>query len=244
MTEFITINGQAVRVTRFYRRTVNSEPDGVPVDEIELVVMLRGRTVQRAFQELLRRPMFHVEVPDEDVLEMSLGSASLQTSGTGEAAAHRYDVTFRETTESAARRKPASVARPAEPASAPPANEPEDADDADEVQDASAGESEIDWNAASAAWAAALQQRSSEASEPRAPQEARLSVTELAGVEAVLVGLRLEALIDALEGAGVVQRRVVEEGFMALVADRFVTEATPVVGADAAQRAAKAVLES
>lgn len=235
MTEFVKINGQAIRVTRFYRRTVTPEPSGTPVDEIELVVMLRGRTVQRAFQELLRQPAFHVEIPDMDSLMMGLESASMLTSGTGEAAAHRYDVTFRETEASAARRAPDDVAVPEEQPS--PAAKP-----ADEAEDAPE-EREIDWDEASVAWAKALRDKSAAAASPAPPDEP-LTPAELAGAEAVLVGLRLDALITTLEQASIVQRDTIDTAFVALVAERFESEATPVIGEDAARRAARAVAHS
>lgn len=233
MTEFVKINGQAIRVTRFYRRTVTPEPSGTPVVEIELVVMLRGRTVQRAFQELLRQPAFHVEIPDEDSLMMGLDSASMLTSGTGEAAAHRYDVTFRETEASAARRAPDDAGPGEQPS---PAAKP-----ADEAE--VAPEREIDWDEASAAWAKALRDKSAAAASPAPPAEP-LTPAELAGAEAVLVGLRLDALITTLEQASIVQRDTIDTAFVALVAERFVAEASPVIGEDAARRAARAVANS
>ncbi len=234
MTEFVNINGQAIRVTRFYRRTVNTEFGGTPVDEIELVVMLRGRTVQRAFQELLRQPAFQLEIPDEGSLQMRLESASLQTSGTGEAAAHRYDVTFRETGASAASRvSPAtSSPPPAQPPTPPADTEGENIPEAPE----------IDWEEASVAWASALRGNAASNTTPVAPPDEPLTSTELAGVEAVLVGLRLEALIGAMEQAGIVRREAVDQAFVSLVEDRFVIEATPVVGEDVARRAAKTVI--
>lgn len=231
MTEFIKINGQAIRVTRFYRRTVTPESGGTPVDEIELVVMLRGRTIQRAFQELLRQSTFHVEIPDTDSLMMSLESASMQTSGTGEAAAHRYDVAFRESEASATQRAPAT-AGPEEPTS-PPAKPVDEEDEA-------APEREIDWDEASAAWAKALRDKSAAAATPAAPVEP-LTPAELAGAEAVLVGLRLEALITTLEQANIVQHEAIDASFVALIAERFESEATPIIGQDAARRAAQGV---
>jgi hypothetical protein len=212
---------------------VTPEPSGTPVDEIELVVMLRGRTVQRAFQELLRQPAFHVEIPDEYSLMMGLDSASMLTSGTGEAAAHRYDVTFRETEKSAARRAPDDAGPGEQPS---PAAKP-----ADEAE--VAPEREIDWDEASAAWAKALRDKSAAAASPAPPAEP-LTPAELAGAEAVLVGLRLDALITTLEQASIVQRDTIDTAFVALVAERFVAEASPVIGEDAARRAARAVANS
>jgi hypothetical protein len=133
VVEFIKINGQAVRLTRFYRRTVEGG-QGVALDEIELVVMLRGRTVQRSFQDLLRAPRFLIEIPGADSLQMVLGSASLQTSGTGEAAIHRYDIVFREVPESAALRSAERKNEAVTPAKIIPVQAPA-ADDGDEDDD-------------------------------------------------------------------------------------------------------------
>jgi hypothetical protein len=65
----------------------------------------------------------------------------------------------------------------------------------------------------------------------------------MAGAEAVLVGLRLEALIEQLVAAGVVRRSGVDASFLRLVRERFVREATPVIGQRAAERAAASALE-
>ena len=69
-----------------------------------------------------------------------------------------------------------------------------------------------------------------------------LSPTEVAGVEAVLVGLRLEALIDALDRMEIVPRDDVEQAFVRLVQKRFVAEASLVVGEPVARRAARDIL--
>ncbi|HKG25161.1 MAG TPA: hypothetical protein VKB09_05890, partial [Thermomicrobiales bacterium] len=93
-------------------------------------------------------------------------------------------------------------------------------------------------------WATALRQMTSPgSSRPAPPPEPPLETPELAGAEAVLVGLRLEALIEQLTAVGIVRRSSVDASFMRLVQQRFVAEATPVIGEKAAQRAAKSALE-
>jgi hypothetical protein len=66
-----------------------------------------------------------------------------------------------------------------------------------------------------------------------------LTPTEIAGIEAVLVGLRLEAIIDALDRLEIMPRDEIEQAFVRLVQKRFVAEATLVVGEPVARRAAR-----
>jgi hypothetical protein len=72
---------------------------------------------------------------------------------------------------------------------------------------------------------------------------ASLTPTEVAGVEAVLVGLRLEAIIDALDRMQIVPREDLEQAFLRLVQKRFVAEASLVVGEPVARRAARDILQ-
>jgi hypothetical protein len=86
-------------------------------------------------------------------------------------------------------------------------------------------------------WAAALRQlRMPAGGRIASPPEPPLTTEELAGAEAVLVGLRLEALLEQLAAAGLIRRSVVESNFMRLVRERFMQEATPVIGERAARR--------
>jgi hypothetical protein len=73
-------------------------------------------------------------------------------------------------------------------------------------------------------------------------QEVAFSPVELAGIEAVLVGLRIETVIDALDKLGVLPRAELEQAFLRLVRERFVGEATLVVGEPVARRAARDIL--
>ena len=56
------------------------------------------------------------------------------------------------------------------------------------------------------------------------------------------MNLRMDALIDVLEDSGRIRRSDVERVFTSLVEDRFVEDATPVVGEKIAKRAAKDLL--
>ena len=73
-------------------------------------------------------------------------------------------------------------------------------------------------------------------------QEASFSPVELAGIEAVLVGLRIETVIDALDRLQIIPRAEIEQAFLRLVRERFVAEATLVVGEPIARRAARDIL--
>jgi hypothetical protein len=92
-------------------------------------------------------------------------------------------------------------------------------------------------------WMNALKQmKDPDALKPVVP-EPPLTAAELGGIEAVLVGLRLEALIAVLEDSGVIQRADIDEVFHQLVMERFINEASPVVGEKAARRAVKELIE-
>jgi hypothetical protein len=73
-------------------------------------------------------------------------------------------------------------------------------------------------------------------------QEISFSPIELAGIEAVLVGLRIETVIDALDRLEILPRAEIEQAFLRLVRERFVAEATLVVGEPIARRAARDIL--
>ena len=241
--DFVKMNGEAVRTSGFYRRMVEQE-DGPALEEVELVVILRGGLANRSFVALLRQGTIMLEIPPATTLETSVVGTNVTSTGVGESAAHRYDITLRETPASAQRRA-------AEAAAATSAGEDEDDEtEVDAVEDeeieAPADLSQVRVSAPTAVWATALRQLA-EAQAPRpaagraAPEEP-LEPAELAGVEAVLVGLRLEALIETLDRAGAIRRSSVDDAFLRLIGERFVAEATPVVGNRVAARIAKDLL--
>jgi len=241
------MNGEAVRTSGFYRRMI-AQDDGPALEELELVVILRGGMANRSFGQLLRQGTIVLEIPPATTMETTVAGANVNSTGVGESAAHRYDVTLRETPASAQRRAAEAAAaasagedEPAE-ATAEPAIETVE----DEESDAPADLSQVRVSAPTAVWATALRQIvEAQAPKPtggRAAPEEPLAPVELAGVEAVLVGLRLEALIETLDRASAVRRSSVDDAFLRLIGERFVAEATPVVGPRVAARIAKDLL--
>jgi len=108
MMDFIKINGTAVRLTSFYQRAIPQD-DGPPLKEVELVILLRGTMANRSFLALLGRDQVRLEIPDPSasgwtICDTELVSSYQSSSDAGEAAAHRHDVTLRETPASAERR--------------------------------------------------------------------------------------------------------------------------------------------
>jgi hypothetical protein len=243
--DFIKINDNAVRITSIYQRTVPQE-DGPPLREVELVVILRGTMAHRSFLALLASPQIRLDLPEKSgdgwaTFEAEVSTAYSTSSGTGEAAAHRHDVVLRETPASAARHAAEQAARQPEPAPAPgtPPAPPEP--EVDEDPYAPLDLSAVEVAAGNAAvWATALRQMTSpQSAKPGAPPEPPLETPELAGAEAILVGLRLEALIEQLVAAGIVRRSSIDASFQRLVHQRFIAEATPVIGPKAAKRVAE-----
>jgi hypothetical protein len=246
--DFVKLNGTPVRVTSVFQRTVE-QPDGPPLRELELVVIVRGTMAHRSLLALLAKEPIRVDIPSSThwiTLEATVAAAHHTSSGTGEAAAHRHDVTLRETQESADRHAAEQAAQAAEAVPEPEPElepEPEPAAVAEAV-DAAADLSEVRVAGDATVWATALRQLQTPPGARHAPAEPPLTPTELAGVEAVLVGLRLEALIEQLTATGLVRRSAVESNFRRLIQERFVAEATPVVGEHAAKRAMRELLES
>lgn len=246
--EFIRINGTAVRLTGFHQRTVE-QVEGPPLRELELVVIVRGTLAHRSLLELIAQNRFVVDLPSGSdgsqwtSFEATLAGAYHQSSGVGEAAAHRHDIRLRETPESASRHHaataPSDQAAPGEgeePAGGAERDQPND--EAARPDDETGGdEAEVTVPGNPSVWAAALRQlRMPAGGRIASPPEPPLTTEELAGAEAVLVGLRLEALLEQLAAAGLIRRSVVESNFMRLVRERFVQEATPVIGERAARR--------
>ncbi|MDQ3043670.1 MAG: hypothetical protein M3R06_00765 [Chloroflexota bacterium] len=235
MAEVVTLNGGAVRSTNLFRRTV-TPTDAPAYEEIELGVILRGSMANRQFLALLATPEIHVELSAGLIFRMTIVAKSSASSGSSEAAAYRHDLTLRETSESAARRAAATYT---------PTSEDEDDADHLEFEEAEDSNEPVDYSAvtiggSATVWASAIRQIKT--SGPSQTTEPPLQPVELAGIEAILVGLRLEALIDALDRAGTLRRSTIDDIFLALLDERFVIEATPVVGDVIAKRTVKSIL--
>jgi hypothetical protein len=240
MSDFIRLNGTAVRTTGFYRRTI-PHPDGPPLAEIELVIIIRGTMANRSLKQLLSIEPIRVDIPKGETVESfsaSIEHVMVGSSGTGEAAAYRFDLTLRETPESAKLRE-------AERAQQEEVSVPERllrATHAVQEAEPDLEISHVKVSGDSATWAPAIKQMTAPVGVKREVPEEPLTATERAGIEAILVNLRMDALIDELEAAGRVRRTDVDKTFMRLVRNRFVSEATPVVGERVAKRAERDLL--
>src|SRR3954468_7554556 len=202
MIDFVKLNGVAVRTSAFHRRT-EKESNGLNRDYIAASVIVRGAMQHRSLSQLLTQQPMHLEIPNGSqmiYLEVEVFNATHVSTGVGETAAYRHDIQFRETDASATQRTAISVAEMAarkqreelQRARRPAVAEEEPPDD----------KLESSWNKISSdqsTWMNAIKQmKDPEALRPVVP-EPPLTPAELAGIEAVLVGLRLEALITALE---------------------------------------------
>jgi hypothetical protein len=245
MSDFTKLNGTAVRTTGTYHRVIE-QGSGPPLAEVELVVIIRGSMANRALKQLLAQEPVHVEVAkgsQTEVFFASLENVQVASSGSGESAAYRYDLTLRETPKSATRRA-AERAAHHEPVMtvasiiAPPPLQELDDDDSSAPLDFS----RVTVAADSTVWATALKQLKSPQGARVAAPEPPLEPVELAGIEAILTNLRVDAMIDLFETKGLLTRDEVEGHFLKLVQNRFVAEATPVVGEKAAKRAARDLL--
>lgn len=250
MSEHIRLNGSPVATSGGIRRSI------VAVNEhqlarLDFALIVRGKMARRSLVELLSREPVQVDVPTSqgwDSFQATIADVLTQSTGTGESAAHRFDVSLRETRESSMRRANATAtadaAREREAAqSAAAAERPADdlgAADSTAVADKGLPDGPIDLSSVTthgdgAVLQAALRQLRPPSAPAPAP-EPPLSTLELAGIEAVLVSLRVEAVIDQLVAQGLVRRSLVEASFQHLVNEHFVKEATPIVGATVAER--------
>jgi hypothetical protein len=245
MIDFVKINGVAVRTSAFHSR-IQEEQNGLSREYIAASVIVRGAMQHRSLSELLTQQPMRLEIPNGatmTVLEVEVYDANHVSTGTGETAAFRHDIQFRETNTSATRRTSLAAAEQAARqrqeaiarARRPTVREEEPSDD----------RLDRSWDKLStdqSMWASALKQmKDPEAMRP-VVQEPPLTAAELGGIEAVLVGLRLEALIEVLEEAGLIQREDIDDLFHRLVMERFINEASPVVGEKAARRASREVI--
>lgn len=244
MPDFIKINGTTVRTTGFYRRLI-PRTDGADLLELELVVIIRGSMANRAFKQLLSAPHLIVDSAHGATAERfdaAIEHVQVAASGDGEAAAFRYDLKLRETPESADKRASERVAEPAVSTPAP-AKRSYAMPNLDEDAEGDYDLSRVRLSTDAAVWSKALTQlKAAKSGRPEAPPEPPLTQPERAAIEAILVGLRLDALIAELKIAGVLGEYAVDDTFSRLVRERFVTEATPLVGEMIAKRAERDLL--
>ena len=253
MAQPITINGATVPVASLYRKEVPTE-GGPPLVELEFAVMIRGRGPNRHFVELTMREPLRVGIPTgsgEQILFGVITNHQQLNSGAGQDAFYRHDLNVLETPESAARRAAEQVAaRAAELAANPPPAPPPaapaasaDRDEEDESPSLRGGPTpSLSVNSSASVWGAAIQQMRNPTASRANLQDEPLEYAEMAGVEAVLVNLRVEALIEQLRAAGLISRTAVDHSFQRLIRDRFLRDATPVVGEHAARRASRQLM--
>lgn len=241
----VKLHGIPIQATMVYER---EEPgsDGGKTALVDFSIIVRGRVPNRQFIELTTHEPL--------VMEYSLGGrptlmqgmvANHQqiSTGSGEGTVYRHDITVAETPESAARR----AAERAEQEAKKAAEAADKAAAAERAARAALDEDEVDEDKArtvltsASVWGSAIQQLKSPAPSRKAPEEP-LDLPQSAAVEAVLVNLRIDALIEQLRAAGVVSRTAVDHSFGRLVRERFVAEATPLIGEHTAKRAARQLL--
>jgi len=201
-------------------------------------VIVRGRLPNKQFMQLIARDGVQLDLENGGQLETMqtrIGNHASVAIGDGEGTIYRHDILFRELPESYRRRlaERAAVAPPEAPRPSPRTAtvEPEPVDTLAQLFSSS--------NAAS--MGTALQQMKGGSTKP-APYEEPLTLPELAAIETVLINIRVEALIDALEAAGLVPIGAIDEHFHDLLESRFVAEAIPLVGEKVARRAARDML--
>jgi hypothetical protein len=227
----VLINGVPVQLHASFRRNV-ADAAGVEAEQIELTIIIRGRMPNKQFVQHVSGEQFRLdfqEVSGVVTILATLADHVSVASGEGEAVIYRHDLSFRETPASAQERHAAKAAsQPApEPIRLPTPMvrrqaEPEYSDDA--------------ISADAQAWGAAIRQLKTTPA-VAVVREEPLPQADLVAIESVLTNLRIDALIDQLEAAGLVRRGAIDEHFRTLVERRFVAEAIPLVGEKVARRA-------
>ena len=246
MPHQITIHGAPVQVQSFFRRDIAGE-GGLVMLEVELTVMVQGRLPNRNFIQLTTQEPLRIGLPitgGEQVLFGMVADHQSINSGSGEGAVYRHDLTIREVPESATRRAAhASAAAAAAEAENPTpriaAAVDEDADEDEPAATGGGAAQHLAVKSQPSVWGSAIAQMRNPTAARATLQDQPLAFAEMAGVEAVLVNLRVEALIEQLRAAGLVSRTAVDHSFQRLIRDRFLRDATPVVGEHAAKRAAR-----
>lgn len=230
--DVIHINGLPIRLQGCFDRVVQ-DASGQTVAEKEVAIIIRGGMANKQFIQLISKDKVRLDFEDGPrsvSMIARIMNHSAVVSGEGEGAINRHDLTFREDPESYQRRMaeraaeaPIAVAAPVRKTSAPAAPVIEDI-------------SQVTIGTSVSQWGDALRQLKSDAPRPRVT-EMPLTQIELTAVDSVLTNLRIDALIEQLDAAGIVRREAVDERFRALIESRFVAEAIPLVGEAIARRA-------
>jgi hypothetical protein len=227
--EQIQINGAPTRIHGSFDREVQDE-SGQTVGEMEVVAIIRGRLQNKQFMQLISRETVQLDYQDGQTsvtMVTRVVNHSAVASGEGEGTVYRHDITFREQPESFQRRAAALRAKTApRPSPRVAVQEREPVGDISDVTAATDPSS----------WGDAIRQLRGSMPQPTAPEEP-LTAPELAGIETVLVNLRLEALIHVIESTGLIPRGAAEVQFRELLEERFFEDASQIVGERVAQRA-------
>jgi hypothetical protein len=235
--EQMLINGVPTRIHGSFERTIQDDA-GQTVAEMEAVVIVRGRLPNKQFLQLISRETVQLDYQDGQTQVMMVTRVVNHTavaSGEGEGTVYRHDITFRELPESYQRRMAKEASEAAARALAAPRPSPRVA--AQEAQPEPVGDiSDIKTATDPSNWGDAIRQLRGSMPKPQAPEEP-LTMPELAGIETVLVNLRLEALIHVLESTGCIPRGAAEIQFRELLEERFFEDASQIVGERVAQRA-------
>jgi len=233
--EQILINGVPTRIHGSFERTVQDEA-GQTVAEMEAVVIVRGRLPNKQFLQQISRETVQLDYQDGQTPVMMVTRVVNHTavaSGDGESTVFRHDITFRELPESYRRRMAEQASKAAAKELVAPRPSPRvAAQEREPVGDIS----DVEIGADSSVWAEAIMQLKGNAPRPKAPEEP-LTLPEMAGIETVLLNLRIEALIQLLEATGFIPRGAVDARFRELLDERFIAEATQIVGEKIARRA-------
>jgi hypothetical protein len=234
--DVVQINGVPVRIHGSFQREIKDET-GQLVTEMELAIMIRGRMQNKQFVQHIsveRARLDFEETANRIVtIHTRITNHTSAGSGEGESTVYRHDLTFREEPHPARERRAAiEAAKPTQPAAEPVRlnrrhDDPKDEDR--EISDVKVGTN-------TSAWGDSIRQMQNPTSGPRI-REDPIEKVELVAIESVLTNLRIDALLDQLEAAGVVRRGAVDDRFRALVDQRFVAEAIPLVGERVARRA-------
>lgn len=236
----IHINGVPIRLHGSFERVVVDD-SGATVAELEAVIIVRGRMPNKQFIQLIARDQLQIDLEDGqgvETLHARIGNHSAAATGNGEGTIFRHDILFRELPDSYRRRQAERAAVAPEPVKS--SHRPATLESASEAGDTL---SQLFSPANTASFGTALQQLKTDGPKPR-PYEEPLTLPELAGIETVLINLRVEALIEGLEAAGLVRRGAIDERFHVLLEQRFVAEAIPLVGEKIARRAARDVVST
>jgi hypothetical protein len=233
--EQIQINGAPIRIHGSFDREVQDE-SGRPTSEMEVVAIIRGRLPNKQFMQLISQETVRLDYQDGQTavtMVTRVVNHSAVASGTGEGTVYRHDITFRELSESfqrrSAERATVAAAKAAEAPRPSPRVAVQEREQAGDISDVTTATDP-------SSWGDAIRQLRGSMPQPKAPEEP-LTMPELAGIETVLVSLRLEALIHVLESAGFVPAGAAEAQFRDLLEERFFEDASQIVGERVAQRA-------